>query len=196
MQASTENEDDAGELLISDSDRDQISAVLSQHMAEGRLTVDELDQRVGRLYASRTRAQAAAVLADLPPLEAHETAEHFHLGHEPDDAMPPLPTWLATRDVAEDRPSAPPQSRAREEAAFRRRAKEHADKNAIGHTFQARRRAITTELEAAIAAGQRDEVMRLNAELQDAKATAAAARRAEDAGDRAEVQRLLQRLRR
>src|SRR5436309_7556392 len=86
---------DAGELRIGDSDRDQISDVLSEHVAEGRLTIDELDQRLGILYAARTRSEAAAVLADLPPLAAPGTAQHFQLGHTHEDPVPSLPAWLA-----------------------------------------------------------------------------------------------------
>src|SRR5947209_17181071 len=94
---------DAGELRIGDSDRDQISDVLSEHVAEGRLTIDELDQRLGILYAARTRSQAAAVLADLPPLGGLGTTHHFHVGHAPEDAVPALPDWL-TEDA---RPQSP-----------------------------------------------------------------------------------------
>ncbi len=92
-----------GEWLISDADRDQISAVLSQHMAEGRLTVDELDQRVGRLYESRTREQAAEVIADLPalgPPDPPVESGHFHIGHEHADAVPALPSWLTAGGLA------------------------------------------------------------------------------------------------
>ncbi|MGZ6135593.1 MAG: DUF1707 SHOCT-like domain-containing protein [Myxococcaceae bacterium] len=45
-----------GRLRISDADRNQISNVLGEHAAEGRLTIDELDRRLGVLYAARTRA--------------------------------------------------------------------------------------------------------------------------------------------
>jgi hypothetical protein len=195
------------EFLISDADRDQISAVLSQHMAEGRLTVDELDQRVGRLYESRTREQAAAVIADLPALERHALPEepgHFHLGHEHTDPVPALPSWLtdgelgssASRAVGPGVPAAaPPQSKSQANAAYRKRAKQQGDANAIGHTFQAARRAITSDLEAATAAGNRDEAQRANERLREAKEAAESARGALAAGDRAELQRQLQRLR-
>jgi hypothetical protein len=196
-----------GEFLISDADRDQISAVLSQHMAEGRLTVDELDHRVGRLYELRTREQAAAVIADLPALEPREPPEevgHFHLGHEHTDPVPALPSWLtdgelgssASRVVGDGVPAAaPPQSKSQANAAYRTRAKQQADANAIGHTFQAARRAITSDLEAATAAGNHDEAQRANDRLREAKEAAESARGALAAGDRAELQRQLQRLR-
>ena len=210
MQAGVRNEPDAdpGGLLISDADRDQISAVLSEHMAEGRLTADELDQRVGQLLGSRTRAQAAAVMAGLPALEAPERTHHFHVGHEHDDSGLALPGWLSADGLIDSRSrppnqlttgtpaaAAPARSRAEERAADRKRLEQHADDDAIGHAFQARRRALTAQLESASASHDHDEVLRLSARLREAKETAAAARRAATSGDRAEVQRLLQRLR-
>ena len=88
-------------LLISDADRDQISAVLGEHMAEGRLTADELDQRVGRLFECRTRGQAAAVMAGLPALEAPEQPRHFHAGPEHDDSHVALPSWMSAGELVD-----------------------------------------------------------------------------------------------
>src|SRR5436309_9732113 len=61
---------DTGDLRVGDADRDLIASVLEQHMAEGRLSTDELDDRLGVLYRSQTRAQAKSVLAGLPLLAA------------------------------------------------------------------------------------------------------------------------------
>jgi hypothetical protein len=191
---------------ISDSDRDQISAVLGQHEAEGRLTVEELDQRLGILYAAKTREQAAAVVADLPPLAATETRGHLHLGHEHSDETPALPQWLTAQDPASSEgpaqaaaanvpgPATAPPAR-EDRAADRRREKLRRDENAIGHTFQATRRAINTQLETANAAGRSDEVADLKERLRAAQRLAGSARQAVGAGDRAEVQNLLARLR-
>jgi hypothetical protein len=195
-------------LLISDSDRDQISAVLSEHMAEGRLTADELEQRIGALYESRTRAEAAALLAGLPALDAPGRTHHIRIGHEHDRSSPALPGWMTADGLVDTRvqapgpatPAAPPTAadqphRAEDRAAARRRTKQRADENAIGHTFQAKRRAIGADIESAIASGDRDEVERLNERLREARETADSARSAVAAGDRAELQRQLQRLR-
>jgi hypothetical protein len=199
---------DPGALRISDADRDQISGVLSQHAAEGRLTMDELDQRLGALYAARTRAQAAAVVADLPALAAAEAPHHFHLGREHEHALRALPEWLVSNrqvdagqheprssPAAAGPPTAPPIPTREDRAAVRKRARLRQDENAIGHTFQATRRAINAELERATSSGQSDEVQRLNDRLRNAQQTAEAARRAVAAGDRAEAQRFLARLR-
>jgi hypothetical protein len=193
-----------GELRIGDADRDQISDVLSEHAAEGRLSMDELDARLGTLYAAETRTQAAAVVADLRALspagrERPEHAEHhFHLGHERDDAFPSLPAWLTPAEVAVL--AAPPAARApathEDKAALRKRAKLRQDENAIGHTFQAVRRAINAKLEAATAARDSALVEQLRGRLNEAEDAAAAGRRAVAAGDRAQAQQQLARLRR
>jgi hypothetical protein len=198
----------SGGLRISDSDRDQVADVLGEHAAEGRLTMDELDQRLGVLYAARTRAQAAAVVADLPALAAPQAPHHLRLGREHEHDSPGLPEWLTSNRQVD---SAPPESGAvpaaadgstatpapirEDRAALRKRAKLRQDENAIGHTFQATRRAINAELERASASGQSDEVQRLKRRLGEAQQTADTARQAVAAGNRAEAQRLLARLR-
>lgn len=92
-----------GGLLVSDSDRDLISAVLDQHVAEGRLTLDELELRVSLLLKPRTRIQAAAVLAGLPALEAPERMSRFHFGHHHEGSTPTLPSWLTPDGVVKTR---------------------------------------------------------------------------------------------
>ena len=53
--------EDNAHLRASDRDRDIVSAVLGDALADGRLTMTELDERTDRLTASKT-------LGDLPPL--------------------------------------------------------------------------------------------------------------------------------
>jgi hypothetical protein len=50
----------------SDSDREQVADRLHHAMAEGRLSDDELEQRLGALYAARTYGELDALVADLP----------------------------------------------------------------------------------------------------------------------------------
>jgi hypothetical protein len=169
---------DGGGLRISDADRDQISEVLSEHAGEGRLTMDELDQRIGQLYSAQTRAQAAALFSDLPALDAPE---------------PALPAWLTPGAVLAPAAVSPPTPIAHEDrAALRKRAKLRQDENAIGHTFQATRRAINARLSSAATP---EEAQPLRERLHHAQEIADAARRAVAAGDRAEVQRRLAQLR-
>jgi hypothetical protein len=47
-------------------DREQVIEALKDAFVQGRLTRDELDVRAGRALAARTRAELAALTADLP----------------------------------------------------------------------------------------------------------------------------------
>lgn len=55
---------------ISDADRERAAARLNQALAEGRITVGELDERLSVVYAARFEADLRPPLADLPPLSA------------------------------------------------------------------------------------------------------------------------------
>jgi hypothetical protein len=54
------------DLRASDAERDRVGAALRAHAAEGRLTVEELDDRVERAFSARTRRELAGLLGDLP----------------------------------------------------------------------------------------------------------------------------------
>ena len=51
---------------IGDADRDAAAAELGEHFAAGRLTLDELHDRLGHVLQARTRGQLLHVMADLP----------------------------------------------------------------------------------------------------------------------------------
>jgi Domain of unknown function (DUF1707) len=53
-------------IRVSDADRDRVTARLREHFAEGRLTSDELDERVTATLNARTFGDLKTVLADLP----------------------------------------------------------------------------------------------------------------------------------
>ena len=53
-------------ILIGDADRDAAAAELGEHYAAGRLTLDELHDRLGQVLEARTRGQLLHVMADLP----------------------------------------------------------------------------------------------------------------------------------
>jgi hypothetical protein len=55
-----------GGLRASDADREQVIGALKAAFVQGRLTRDELGARADQVYASRTYAELAAVIADLP----------------------------------------------------------------------------------------------------------------------------------
>lgn len=53
-------------LRASDADRDRVAAALREHLAAGRLTLDEFNDRLDKAYAARTAGELDEVLADLP----------------------------------------------------------------------------------------------------------------------------------
>jgi len=72
-----------GHLRASHADREQVIGTLKAAFVQGRLTEDELDARVGQVYASRTYAELAEVTADIPI--------------ELIGAQPPRDPWRATK---------------------------------------------------------------------------------------------------
>jgi hypothetical protein len=61
---------DGPDLRASDEQRDRAAQEIREHFAAGRLTDEELSQRVQAAYDARTEHDIKAVLADLPPLPA------------------------------------------------------------------------------------------------------------------------------
>jgi hypothetical protein len=56
----------AGDLRVSDADRDRAISELSGHFQDGRLTIEEFEERSGRAVAARTAKELAVLFADLP----------------------------------------------------------------------------------------------------------------------------------
>jgi hypothetical protein len=57
---------DLSSLRVADADREQLIEELREHAGAGRLTSDELEERVGRAYGASTRGHLDALRADLP----------------------------------------------------------------------------------------------------------------------------------
>jgi Domain of unknown function (DUF1707) len=57
------------DIRASDAEREAVAAAVRDHAAAGRLDADELEDRLGRVYGARLRADLAPIVADLPPLE-------------------------------------------------------------------------------------------------------------------------------
>ena len=53
-------------IRISDADRHRVAEVLREAAGEGRLDLDELDQRLEAAYAAKTYADLVPLTADLP----------------------------------------------------------------------------------------------------------------------------------
>jgi hypothetical protein len=56
-------------IRASDAEREHHLELLREHAAQGRLTIDELSERLDRAYAALTREELAALVEDLPPRE-------------------------------------------------------------------------------------------------------------------------------
>ena len=69
-----------GRFRASHADREQVVGALQAAFVQGRLTADELDERVGQALAARTYAELAALTADLPtaPAPARQPAPAQH----------------------------------------------------------------------------------------------------------------------
>ncbi|MFI5063077.1 MAG: DUF1707 domain-containing protein, partial [Streptosporangiales bacterium] len=57
---------DPHRLRVSDADREQAAEVLRTAAGDGRITIDELDERLEAAYGAKTYGDLAAVTADLP----------------------------------------------------------------------------------------------------------------------------------
>ncbi|HEX8119644.1 MAG TPA: DUF1707 domain-containing protein [Solirubrobacteraceae bacterium] len=72
----------ADDRRASDAERDAVVSDLRAHAADGRLSVEELDERVATALAARTRADLAPVLADLPRRPRAANAARARRGFE------------------------------------------------------------------------------------------------------------------
>jgi len=59
---------------IGDADREAITAQLREHYADGRLTLDELNERLDQTFAAKTKADLNVVMRDLPHVARPLTA--------------------------------------------------------------------------------------------------------------------------
>lgn len=57
---------DQPEIRASDSERDKVASAIQAATAEGRLTMEEADERLERLFATKFRHELAQLTADLP----------------------------------------------------------------------------------------------------------------------------------
>lgn len=54
------------ELRVGDAERAEVTAALREHFAQGRLSHEELDERLGLALSARTAGELARITADLP----------------------------------------------------------------------------------------------------------------------------------
>jgi Domain of unknown function (DUF1707) len=89
-------------VLLSDADREILYEQLKRHAAEGRLEIDELERRVAAIAGARTRQDAAAVVADLPPLGDEESRRRTRWGRGHGEADAAAPDWRPTSERFRD----------------------------------------------------------------------------------------------
>jgi hypothetical protein len=53
-------------MRVGDAEREAAAAELREHYASGRLTLEELNERVDKVFAARTRGDLNALMTDLP----------------------------------------------------------------------------------------------------------------------------------
>jgi hypothetical protein len=60
------------DMRASDADRDRVAEALREHSVVGRITMDELNERLEATYAARTLGDLQAVTADLPEHDTYQ----------------------------------------------------------------------------------------------------------------------------
>jgi hypothetical protein len=73
------------ELRVSDQERDAVAREIREHFAAGRLTEDELSERVQAAYQAKTQAELRALRADLPELPATRAQQRAELAERRGD---------------------------------------------------------------------------------------------------------------
>jgi hypothetical protein len=59
-------------LRASDADRERTAALLREHHAVGRLTAEEFDERLNKVFAAKTLGELDELLADLPAIDLYQ----------------------------------------------------------------------------------------------------------------------------
>lgn len=94
-------------MRLTDADREQLFERLNRQAAAGAISLDELERRVGLVSEAETREQAAAVVADLPPLPddpgpGRPVSARPRWGRGHGDAEAPAPDWRPTPERFRD----------------------------------------------------------------------------------------------
>ncbi|HSK96451.1 MAG TPA: DUF1707 domain-containing protein [Euzebyales bacterium] len=88
-------------MRIGDAERDEVLNALQEHLAAGRLDVDEYEQRAERVVAARYAEDLDEVLADLPPTEAQQQRRRQARRPQWQGALPfPVPLMIGLAVLA------------------------------------------------------------------------------------------------
>jgi hypothetical protein len=80
-------------IRASDADRDRTAEFLREHLAAGRLTTEEFQERLDKAYAAKTLGELDELLADLPGIDLYKLPDAGLPRHRGRNGIPPLP-WL------------------------------------------------------------------------------------------------------
>jgi len=70
-------------LRVGDADREATAAQLREHYADGRLTLDELNERLDQTFAAKTKADLNTVMRDLPQTVSSGSGGYGQTGWQP-----------------------------------------------------------------------------------------------------------------
>ena len=68
---------------VGDADREATAAQLREHYADGRLTLEELNERLDQTFAAKTKADLNTVVRDLPQAAAPGSGGYGQTGWQP-----------------------------------------------------------------------------------------------------------------
>ena len=86
---------------LTDDERDDLVHLLRRHLVDGRIDLDEFSDRVGRVYAAASWAEAAHEFDDLPVLPPEDGPRRSRRGaHGESEVF--QPGWRATYEVFRD----------------------------------------------------------------------------------------------
>ena len=96
------------QMRAADADREQYAEVVRRALDEGRLTLDEMDERLRQIYAAKTFGELEQAVADLPRATPAERSQLTVPRGAPSSPVPPsrqdpkakLPGWLSVADLA------------------------------------------------------------------------------------------------
>lgn len=79
------------EMRVGDAEREATAAELREHYASGRLTLDELNERIDKAFAAKTRGDLDALMRDLPSARPGTAGQSWQPGQP--GARPVGPGW-------------------------------------------------------------------------------------------------------
>ena len=90
----------ADDVRVSDEERMAVVAELQRHVGDGRLTLDEFEERADEVMRARTGADLRLVLRELPPppVDAHRRERPTSASHR-DRPRRPVPFWVVVLGV-------------------------------------------------------------------------------------------------